>query len=188
MDAFLDYLKIKSVDDLTSNLIKKIESMVRNSKEYRGYLAYIKEHLEIKNCAFFEDIDFVENELTLHFHHLITLYDLVIIVGCKMISELKGDEYLLTFDIAKKVIQEHLDDNIPGAMLSKTIHEMVHAGLKTIPKNSKEVHLGNYKNLINKYHFLLTQKDIDTIKNFLPDEEASELEELWQNLNSQKSI
>ena len=186
MNEYLDFLKIASPDDLTNNVIKKIESMVRNSKEYRGYLSYIKEHLSSRNCAFFEDIDFVENELSIEFHHLITLYDLVTIIASKMILDLKEGEYLLTFDIAKKVIEEHLEDNIPGVMLSRTIHEMVHAGLKTISKNSKEVHLGNYKNLIKNYYMLLTKKDIDTIKNFLPDEKSLEVDELWQELNYQK--
>lgn len=186
MNEYLDFLKIASPDDLTNNVIKKIESMVRNSKEYRGYLSYIKEHLSIRNCAFFEDIDFVENELSIEFHHLITLYDLVTIIASKMILDLKEGEYLLTFDIAKKVIEEHLEDNIPGVMLSRTIHEMVHAGLKKVSKDSKEVHLGNYKNLIKNYYMLLTKKDIDTIKNFLPDEKSLEVDELWQELNYQK--
>lgn len=182
MDTYLDFLKISSPDDLTHNVIKKIESMVRNSKEYRGFLAYVKECLSIRNCAFFEDIDFVDNELSLEFHHLITLHDLVILVAAKMILALKDDEYLLTFDIAKKVIEEHLNDNVPGVMLSRTIHEMVHAGLKQIPKDSKEVHLGNYKTLITNYYELLSDKEIQTIKDFLPADKSEEVDRLWQEL------
>ena len=186
MESYLDFLKIASIDDLTGNLIKKIESMVRNSKEYRGYLSFIKEHLSIRNCAFFEDIDFVDKDLSLEFHHLITLYDLVVIIATKMILDLEDGDFLLTFDIAKAVIKEHLEDNIPGVMLSRTIHEMVHAGLKEIPKDSKEVHLGNYLNFISNYHELLTEKDINTIKNFLPDDKSLEVDKLWLKLNCQK--
>lgn len=185
MNEYLDFLKITSVDELTQN-IKKIESMIRNSKEYRGYLSFIKEHLSIRNCAYFEKVDFVENNLDIQFHHLITLYDLVVLVGGNMLLNLGEDEYLLTFDIAKEVIKEHLEDNIPGVMLSKTVHELVHIGQYVIPPNSKEVHLGNYTNFITKYHKFLTEKEIDTIKYFLPDDKKTEVETLWQKLNSQK--
>lgn len=184
MVDYLDYLKITSPDDLTDNIVKKIESMIRNSKEYRGYLSFIKEYLSIRNCAFFEKIDFVDQELSIEFHHLITLYDLVTIVGCKMISELKEKEFLLTFDIAKEIIMEHLNDNIPGVMLSRTIHEMVHKGIYTIPKTSKEVHLGNYETFIRTYYEYLTEKDIKTIKTFLPDDKSEQLEALWQELQN----
>lgn len=187
MNEYLDFLKISTPDDLTDNVIKKIESMVRNSKEYRGYLSFIKEHLSIRNCAFFEQIDFVEKKLSIEFHHLITLYNLVTIVGCKMLTELKENEYLLTFDIAKAVIEEHINDNIPGVMLSETVHELVHSGLYQIPSNSKEVHLGNYEKFIRKYSVFLTDNDIKTIKYFLPPEKQMEVDELWQEVNYQKS-
>lgn len=186
MNDYLDFLKIATLDDLTDNVIRKIESMVRNSKEYRGYLAYIKEYISIRNCAFFEDIDFVDSGLSIEFHHLICLYDIVVIVASQMLYELEDGDYLLTFDIAKQVIKEHLEDRIPGVMLSKTIHEMVHKQLKTIKKDSKEVHLGDYLGLIRLYHNFLTERDIETIKYFLPDEKSEEVNALWQELNYQK--
>ena len=150
--------KIKTVSDL-ENHAKKIEEQIRRSKEYRCWLRYLKEDCQMRFSQTWNKIDFVDKKLTLEIHHLITLYDLVMIIGGDMIANLKDGEYFLSFDISKAVIEAHLDDLIPVVSLAKTEHELQHANLFKIDPKKAQIHLGNYKDFIDKYNDYLTEKD-----------------------------
>lgn len=146
---FKDYM-IFTLDDLMEHL-KEIKKKIRNSKEYRKYLAYIKEEIKIRSCDFFKEFDAIDNDVDLEMHHIISLEELVVIVGSYMVDQLKEGEYLLTFDIAKEVMKIHFEHLIPVVMLTKTIHQMYHSGLYAIDKESKSIDIGLYKIFASKY-------------------------------------
>lgn len=184
MKQELAFVKIQTFNDLL-NSMKDIERQIRSSSEYKTFLYYIKEINQIRNCAFFKDIDFVDKKMTIEFHHHpFTLYDIVLIIGTSMIADLKDDEYLLTFDISKRVIEEHLDDTIPGIMLSKTIHEMYHNGLYEIPTDSPQMNLGDYTKFVGKYGEFLQEKDIENLQKYIQNpEEKDSIYSLWATVS-----
>lgn len=156
-------LKITNIDDLFDSM-KNIESMIRRSRSYRNVLRYLKEDCSLRYSLTFPNIDFVEEKLSYEMHHIITLGSLVILIGSKMISDLKKDEYLLEFDIAKKVIEYHLEDKVPLIMLSKTEHELVHTGEFTFTKEHPSIHLGKTQEFINEYKELLSDSEIKLLQ------------------------
>lgn len=141
---------IRTVDDLLEK-VDSIEKYVRHSKEYRFYLKYMKEELKLRSCNFFCNVDFVDNDLSLELHHIITLYDLCVLAGRKLLDKLKEGEFLTTFDVAKEVIMMHFNDWIPVVMLSKTIHEMVHANLYELKPHTPMINVGIYTSFVKAY-------------------------------------
>ena len=159
---------ISSVDDLMCS-VKRIESLFRNSREYRNYICSVREGLQKKNCAYFTDKDFTE--ATLELHHVYSLYDIVLLVGTKLLTELENDQFLTVYDVVNGLIQFHMKDYPIVIMLSKTVHELYHSGQYELPRDSKELHLGRYENFIKEY------------KDYLDAKEAEKLTKLYKYFN-----
>lgn len=170
---------ITDIDDLIEN-IPRIEKLFRNSKEYKNYIASIREGLQLQHCSYFSDKDFTDVSLELH-HEFPRLYDIVLIVGSKMILDLKEDEFLTVFDIVRSVLEFHMKDYPTVIMLSKTIHELYHSDQYSIPRDTDSIHLGNYKSFIEEYKEYLNDSDINKLKYFLNDSQSKDLEKLWQD-------
>ena len=149
-------IRIYTYDDL-QKFIPRIERIIRSSPEYKQYLHYIYETLQIRNCDYFTEWNIEEN-ITFNIHHLITLYNLVEIVGAKLLLD---NDYIYTFDVAKEVILLHFKDYVPVILLTQTIHEALHAGLYKIKKDSKSLNLGKYKEFVKEYKDVTTTKDIE---------------------------
>ena len=156
-EDYYDRSIITSLDDLI-NSAKRIESLFRNSREYRNYICSVREGLDKKNCAYFTDKDF--SEATLELHHVYSLYDITMLVGLKQLSELENDQFLTVYDIVNELIQFHMKDFPIVIMLSKTIHELYHSGQYELPKESQQLHLGNYKGFIREYKAYLDAEEI----------------------------
>ncbi len=131
--------------------IEDIERAVRSSREYRGWVVW-KKHKHNQTICKALNIDtseydgiWIEQD-----HWPITLYDIVLVIGLEMISKLKKDEYLTIFDIASKVIKEHLNENniISTISLTTTHHQMRHAGIQPVKLDDIN---GNYGMFIEKY-------------------------------------
>jgi len=89
-------LKITDVETLEHN-IKKIENMIRTSKEYRSFLHYCKENQGLRFSQSCDNIDLVTNEISIEMHHhIINLYRIVAIVGTEMLLNLQSGKYILT--------------------------------------------------------------------------------------------
>lgn len=159
-EDYYDRSIITSLDDLI-NSAKRIESLFRNSKEYRNYICSVREGLQKKQCAYFTDKDF--SEATLELHHVYSLYDIVLLIGTKKLTELDRDEFLTVYDIVNGLIQFHMSDYPIVIMLSKTIHELYHSGQYELPKESAELHLGRYENFIKEYRDYLDKEEIEKL-------------------------
>lgn len=146
--SYYENVIILNQEDL-NNKLKLIEKMIRSSREYKAYIKCTRETDDIKGCAFFTDKNL--DEVVLEIHHLIHLYDLCVIAGSKLLDNLKDDEFLLASDIAKEVILMHMKDLIPVVSLTQTIHQLVHNGEYSIPKDTKQLHLGEYAEFIKEY-------------------------------------
>jgi hypothetical protein len=108
--------------------IKSIESLVRSSFEYRNYIKYLKEEQDLTGCKFFTKIDGKNiRKVSIEFHHYpFNLYEIVETVLKKQTNDYENPAY--TFDIANEVARLHYENMIGLVPLSKTVHELAHAG------------------------------------------------------------
>lgn len=174
-EYYLDDL-ITNSDDVDKNL-KKIEATIRSSRLYKDWVYTIRDKYTIVNCDYFVDKNFNE-DVDLEVHHIIFLSSIVKAVAYTMISNLKENEYLTIYDIIERVLQAHMADMIPNITLSTTIHQLYHTGQYSLHKDSKALHLGNYKKLLSQYGEFFNNDDIQNLTYFLNDIQKEEVLEM----------
>jgi hypothetical protein len=130
----------KSLD----KLIKTIERFVRGSVEYREYVTFLKEEIDMNQCAFFPKLTREDVGIEIH-HSPLTLYDITsIIFNYMQINEVEPT----VFDIADEVMKVHYEGLIGLIPLTNTVHELVHNGDVFIPVDKV---YGNVKEFYNRY-------------------------------------
>ena len=126
--------QIESEEDFDEKTIMFVERQIRNSYEYRSYIKYLKQELDLTTCALLPNVDIKTTPVSLEFHHFpLTLFDITQIVGISMIRNVEEGDTLSTLDIAEKVLLEHYKNNVGLVPVTKTIHEMAHNGSIIIP-------------------------------------------------------
>lgn len=145
------YFEIES-DNSLKKFIKNVEGLVRRSNEYKKYLSILKEEYNLKNDVIMSNI--TDDMVTTEFHHYpFTLYEIAEIVTNKAIME---DEQFTSIDIAERILQLHFENKVGLVLLSKTNHQLAHAGKIIIPLNSI---FGKVNEFINQYRdYILDQK------------------------------
>lgn len=112
-------------------LIKTIERMVRSSMEYKDYIAFLKEKMDMTQCAYFHNVGGKQKRGFIEIHHEpFNLYTLTDIVITKQEQE-KG--YISELEVAEEVMYLHYTNRVGLIPLSVTVHELVHAGKIIIP-------------------------------------------------------
>ena len=122
--------------------------------EYRDYVQYLKENVDMDACAFFKNVTSNTKEnnenkkVKIEIHHEpFTLEDYVSVVLDKYIEE--GQE-IDALDIAEEVMELHYNNEVGLIPLSKTIHQIVHnTGKVPIPLY---MCYGNYTQFLQDYH------------------------------------
>lgn len=141
-----------------SKFIKAIEKIVRGSIEYRNYVKFLKEEVDMNQCAFFQNVDRTELRVGLEIHHApLTLFDICSIVLNDMALT---EDNITVFDVAEEVLQCHYQGLVGLIPLSETVHELVHEGDVFIPVNKV---YGNVRRFIEKYGDGLTENHIDLL-------------------------
>lgn len=143
--------------------IKATEKIVRTSDYYKDYISYIKSDIGLNFCSIFHNIndDIEKADIEMHHGPILTLFDYCDIIACHMIA---NNEVLTTFTLANRVIDEHFENNVQVVMLSKTAHQLVHAGKIFIhPKQA----FGNLNRFLSKYISGLDKEQIDTINTYI---------------------
>ena len=136
-------------EDLDEKTISYLERLIRQSYEYKEYINYMKTELDLTKCALIPNLNQKELKFSLEFHHYpFNLFEIVQIIGSKMIDDLDEDKKLSAFDLCEKVMEEHYRNNIGLVPLSTTLHEMAHNKAIYIPMSSVN---GNYKRFMKKY-------------------------------------
>ena len=134
-------------------LINEVKKLIRSSMEYRDYVQYLKEYVDMDSCAFFRKVTSNPQENTenkkvkIEIHHEpFTLEDYVSVVLDKYIAEgIPVD----AFDIAEEVMELHYTNEIGLIPVSKTIHQTIHnTGKIPVP-----IYMcyGNYVQFIKDY-------------------------------------
>jgi len=130
-------------EELDDKTIGYLEREIRSSVEYRNYINYLKNELDLTKCSLMPGIDINENPVSLEFHHYpLTLFEITKAVGLKILNNLAPGEKVSCFDISERVMEEHYKNNIGLVPLTKTMHEMAHNRSIIIPISKVN---GNYK-------------------------------------------
>ena len=167
-------LDIHYEEKARQKFIKYIEKIIRRSFEYRTYIGFLKNELNITKCTFLPSIDVNEiKKVGLEMHHYpYTLFDIVSIVLDEHML-VRGEKFINPFDIAEEVMQLHYQNYIGLVPLTTTIHELVHSGKVFV--NLKYV-FGNYNKFINLYSSALSDNYKQMLSNLeqLSDKEDNE--------------
>jgi hypothetical protein len=162
---------IEDIEDFDEKAVMYIEKQIRNSYEYRAYVQYMKEELDLTKCSLLPNIDIKTTPVSLEFHHFpLTLFDVTSTVGRSMLMDAGTD--VSTLDIAEQVMKEHFENNIGLVPLTKTIHEMAHNGSIAIPFDKIN---GNYEKFIERYRDHIEPdflERLDALKKYNSSEEA----------------
>jgi len=174
---------ISTKDDITAKVIAYIEREIRNSYEYKNYIQYLKEELDLTKCSLLPNIDIKTTPVSLEFHHFpFCLYDIIDIVTRSLLKE---GETVSCFDIAEKVVLEHFKGNIGLVPVTETIHEMAHSGAILIPFDKIN---GNYNNFIKEYSSYIDPLQLEKISGMKAFSKTDEAKDYNENKLSKKII
>ena len=154
----MDYYVAISNDKERHKFIKRVEKIVRSSKEYRDYIQFLKEHVGLDKCVFFQNVtnggENKKSRISIEIHHQpCTLYEIVDTVLTKYQDEGLPINDLL---IADEVLELHYNNQVGLVPLSKTMHEMIHNSTKVIvPLN---MCYGQYSEFLEEYEPYISEE------------------------------
>lgn len=151
---------IECEDELDQKVIKFLEKQIRSSYEYRSYIGYLKNELDLTKCAIIPNLDIKEMSVSLEFHHFpLTLYDITEAVARKSFDESDGEPVSM-FDIEERVMLEHYKNHVGLVPLTTTLHEMAHNRAINIPLDKVN---GNYKEFLFEYNDFIPAETKDKL-------------------------
>lgn len=170
---FETYPDLDEDEKVYKHYISDIEKEVRSSFEYKQFINFLRNYMDMNQCSFLFGVSNKENtNIKIEIHHYpFTLYDICEIVYTK---RLFYNESLDVEMVAKEVMQLHYKLMVGLIPLSRTVHKLVHNGKLFIPITSV---LGRYDLFIELYDSFITpeQKDIINRIEKYTYEEKSEL-------------
>jgi hypothetical protein len=105
--------------------ITKLKIIIRSSMEYKDYIAFLREHVDLTKCAFFNNVGGKEQRrIRIEIHHEpLSLTDYIITV----LNKFNENGYPLNdLLIAEEVMEMHYRNLVGVIPLSSTVHEVVH--------------------------------------------------------------
>jgi hypothetical protein len=128
--------------------IKTLEKIIRSSMEYKDYIKYLKEVIDMNKCSFFNNVTnrHIKHRVSIELHHEpFTLFDICQIVLEKHISDIG---VVNPFKISEEVMRLHYQNKIGLIPLSVTVHELVTSGKLPIPLQCV---YGDYVKFLEEY-------------------------------------
>lgn len=139
--------------------IEDIKRVVRQSREYRLFVDYLRENMDMNKCSFLENVtnkDTFKIKIELH-HSPLTLHDIVLTVFNKRMFY---NESLEIEMVAKEVMYVHYFLMVGIIPLSQTVHELVHTQSIFIPLGKS---MGNWEEFIDVYREWAPPEVLDKI-------------------------
>jgi hypothetical protein len=129
------------------NLIKTVERIVRRSLEYKQYIKFLKDEIDMTSCSFFSNISNKNNtSIGIEIHHEpFTLFDITQIIVEKFIDQ---DMEINPLLISDEVMKLHYRDMVGLIPLSTTVHQLVHDSKLFIPLQNV---YGDYVKFLKEY-------------------------------------
>ena len=147
----VEYHVSLETDKQRIRFIDRVEKIIRSSLEYKDYINFLKEHMDLNKCAFYQRVCQEKknnrSRISIELHHEpFTLFDYVATVLDKFIYEGREPDMLL---IADEVLELHYSNKVGLIPLSKTIHQVYHNSSKLkIPLNMV---YGDYATFLSEY-------------------------------------
>lgn len=159
--------------------IERTKRIVRSSKEYKDYIRYLKENMDMDRCVFFKKVKHTsDNAIKIEVHHEpFTLDDIVRTVINKQLSE---GRKLNDLDVANEVMELHYNDMVGLVPLSETIHELVHSDTNKVFVPLNMVY-GNFNKFFELYQDYM-EDDILTRLEFKIDQTKNMTEDAFDAL------
>lgn len=129
----MEYSVILNTDKDKVKYIKRVESVIRSSLEYKEYIDYLKKFIGLDSCIFFQNVTSNagkggRSKVHIEIHHEpLTLFDITNTIYEKFKST---GEPINDLAIAEEVMQLHYENKVGLVPVSKTAHEMVHNSTK----------------------------------------------------------
>lgn len=148
---YLPQFDIADYDLTNPKEVKKyftsIERICRNSRCYKKLVSYLRDHVDMNKCSFYENIGNIDTySVKIHIHHSpLTLFDIVTTIYSKRCV---NGEPLSENMVAKEVMYVHYKMMTGLIPLSETVHELVHNGYLFIPTNAV---YGKYREFVDAY-------------------------------------
>jgi hypothetical protein len=139
---------------VTPELIKYFTTMTRRTPEYRSFIQFVKNFLDVNRCSFYENFS-MENGFTVELHHHpFSLYDL-----CEAVSQkhYKENGYVETFFVVEEVLMLHYSFMVGLTPLNPTAHDLVHSDELPI---HPAIIIGEWRKLYKEYFHYLNEAAI----------------------------
>jgi hypothetical protein len=150
-------LRVKNFENETQykKFLKNCEKIVRSSLEYNLWRDYVRDVLQLQECAITQE---KMNEVSIEVHHHVP--SLFILVKALVNKKIDANEEFSTFDIATKTIEMHFANKLGYLPLLNSMHEKFHNGFLTIPMTLVK---GDYRTFISEYSKYLDDDDLTTL-------------------------
>lgn len=176
---------IEFEEEIDEKLISYIEREVRNSYEYRAYIKYLKDELDLTKCSLLPGIDTSNGAASLEFHHYpLNLYEISEIIAKKLVSSLDENSKVSCFDISELVMEEHYRGNIGLVPLTTTLHKMAHNKSIIVPISKVQ---GDYEKFIKRYSSYISEEIKDRVNDAKLNSESDDAK-LYNQTKLEKNI
>ena len=137
--------------------IQEVEKVCRTSFEYRHFVNYLRDYMDMNKCSFFQNVSNKETfKIKIELHHCpFTLYDIVMTVFNKRMFYHESLEVEM---VAKEVMYIHYFCMVGIIPLAETVHELVHKQIVFIPLDTV---FGNYEEFINDYREFIPEESMN---------------------------
>ena len=137
-----------------------IERICRNSYLYKRMVSFLREYVDMSQCAFYKNVNNIDTtSIKIHIHHSpLTLFDIVTTVFQK---RAQNKEPINVNMVAKEVLWLHYRMQVGLIPLSETVHELVHNGFLFVPTNAV---YGYYDNFVQMYGNYIDPQTLNTLK------------------------
>lgn len=142
-----------------NKFINDTERDIRRSYEYREFIKYIRDNMQMNKCAFLEGVTNEETfDIKIEIHHYpFSLHDIVEIVLKK---RLYYNESTSKFMVAKEVMSLHYKLVVGLIPLSQTVHELAHSGKLFVPSDKV---VGRYNMFVDLYKPFCTVEQLEVL-------------------------
>lgn len=164
-----------------NKFILDVKNDIRGSFEYRKYVGYLRENLDMNKCSFYENVTNIDTfKIKIHLHHEpFTIEDIIRTIFNKRIFY---NEKLDVELVSKEAMYLHYKLLVGIIPLAETVHELVHNQYLFIPVN---LVYGKYYDFVNEYEQFIPAETMDTYNRIL---EASKTFEINKGLLAKKYI
>ena len=112
--------------------IKTCEAVIRKSKEYKDYIQFLKQNMDMSECIILSNLkngNGKRYQIEIH-HEPFNLFDIVETVITK---RLENGESINALNVADEVMDLHYSGLVGLVPLTSTMHELTHSGRIFIP-------------------------------------------------------